>query len=94
LIRVCSTFKSSKNQSIIRELAEWFKAISLKLILEKLTSVRIGYSLYIRVRAGLVRRLIWVEEKLCSNHNDPKVFIFFNFKVYVNKLMRIDVTVT
>jgi hypothetical protein len=28
-----------------RELAEWFKAISLKLILVILTSVRIGYSL-------------------------------------------------
>jgi hypothetical protein len=25
-----------------------------------------------RVRARLVRRLIWVEEKLCSNHNNPK----------------------
>ena len=24
-----------------------------------------------RVRARLVRRLIWVEELLCSNHNDP-----------------------
>ena len=24
-----------------------------------------------RVRARLVRRLIWVEDKLCSNHNDP-----------------------
>jgi len=24
-----------------------------------------------RVRARLVRRLIWVEELLCSNHNNP-----------------------
>lgn len=42
------------------------------------TSVQIGYSLcklnlYItkRVRARLVRRLIWVENLLCSNHNNP-----------------------
>jgi hypothetical protein len=57
LIRVCSTFKSSRNQSQIiqnkrwcfaieyciivkRELAEWFIAISLKLILVKSTNIR------------------------------------------------------
>ena len=27
----------------------------------------------IRVRARLVRRLIWVEELLCSNHNNPNM---------------------
>lgn len=54
LIRVCSTFKSSRNQSqrkqnkklieyniiVKRELAEWFIAISLKLILVKSTNIR------------------------------------------------------
>ena len=33
----------------------------------------IKYFLYYkRVRARLVRRLIWVEDLLCSNHNNPK----------------------
>lgn len=25
----------------------------------------------------MVRRLIWVEELLCSNHNDPNLYIIF-----------------
>jgi hypothetical protein len=69
-----------------RELTEWFIVISLKLIWLKdhIRSNRI-FSVYLnnliiknkhiyqskRVRARLVRRLIWVEELLCSNHNNP-----------------------
>ena len=28
----------------------------------------------IRVGAGLVRRLIWVEDQLCSNHSNPTLY--------------------
>lgn len=40
----------------------------------------------IRVRARLVRRLIWVEELLCSNHNNPKkIYIMYISNVtYIN----------
>ena len=41
----------------------------------------IKYVYYKRVRAGLVRRLIWVEEYLCSNHNNP---IYDLKKLYIN----------
>ena len=57
---------------IKRKLAEWFKAISLKLIRSNglIRSNRILSEK--QVRARLVRRLIWVEEVLCSNHNNLK----------------------
>jgi len=42
---------------------------------------------YKQVRARLVRRLIWVEELLCSNHNNLKWDFFLNhfyIKIYSN----------
>ena len=61
---------------------------------------------YKRVRARLVRRLIWVEEQLCSNHNNPKrknmlstlvMYLICNVKFhhvcdgkYIKKLLRIN----
>lgn len=40
---------------------------------------------YKRVRARLVRRLIWVEDLLCSNHNNPKYdFKLLYIKIYSN----------
>jgi len=40
-----------------------------------------------RVRARLVRRLIWVEDLLCSNHNDPINKIYFILCIkYINKI--------
>ena len=44
---------------------------------------------YKRVRAGLVRRLIWVEEYLCSNHNDPNVIIYINTFFFANVMYTI-----
>ena len=38
-----------------------------------------------RVRARLVRRLIWVEELLCSNHNNPK-----NTHIGISNVIDID----
>ena len=81
---------------IKRELTEWFKVISLKLIwLYRVTSVRIGYFLYyiIRIRTWLVRYLIWVEDQLCSSHNNPKVLIYIYIGVYIIMLSNINVCI-
>lgn len=36
----------------------------------------------IRVRAWLVGRLIWDEEFLCSNHNDPNLGVLILYSNY------------
>ena len=76
-------FKSWKNQ---RELTEGFKVISLKLIWSiwshpfKSDILCITFYCFDRARARLVRRLIWVEDLLCSNHNSPIQFLPHIFK--------------
>lgn len=40
-----------------------------------------------RVRARLVRRLIWVEELLCSNHNNPKVQLCNIYHIGISNIM-------
>jgi hypothetical protein len=44
---------------------------------------------FLRIRAGLVRRLFWVEIQLCSNHNNPIVNInkFIYIKLYIYKFI-------
>ena len=88
-------FKSSRNQNTgvlvkdMRELAEWSIAVSLKLIwLIKPhpfeSDILCIHSQIVRVRARLVRRLIWVEEQLCSNHNNP--IILLNSLVFISNV--------
>lgn len=79
-------------------MTEGFKVISLKLIwfiphpfesdIFCFLTLFCCFFLHIRIRARLVRRLIWVENLLCSNHNNPskeKIKISF---ILLNTLIR------